>query len=116
MNKKIAINDAITKIIKKVTKKHVSFEELDNFDKRSVLEYLEENNLDSKMFWKKWYNILVKSFFVETYSLEPDIIEKIKTGAKNTGLSESQFIAACIEFFFYKNKTCKNIEEVLPSL
>ncbi len=51
----------------------------------------------------------------KTYSLEPDIIEKIKTGAKNTGLSESEFIAACIEFFFYKNNSCKNIKEVLPS-
>lgn len=40
----------------------------------------------------------------KTYSLEPEIIEKIKNGAKNTGLSESQFIAACIEFF-YKNST-----------
>lgn len=39
----------------------------------------------------------------KTYSLDPEIIEKIKTGAKNSGLSESQFIAACIEFFFYKN-------------
>ena len=39
----------------------------------------------------------------KTYSFEPEIIEKIKTGAKNTGLSESQFITACIEFFFYKN-------------
>ena len=43
-----------------------------------------------------------------TYSLDPEIIEKIKTGAKNTGLSESQFIAACIEYFFYKNISCQN--------
>lgn len=50
----------------------------------------------------------------KTYSFEPEIIEKIKTGAKNSGLSESQFIAACIEFFFYKNNTCQNTKEVLP--
>ena len=49
-----------------------------------------------------------------TYSFEPEIIEKIKTGAKNTGLSESQFIAACIEFFFYKNSSCQNKKEGLP--
>jgi hypothetical protein len=49
-----------------------------------------------------------------TYSFEPEIIEKIKIGAKNTGLSESQFIAACIEYFFYKNSSCQNKKEGLP--
>ena len=50
----------------------------------------------------------------KTYSFEPEIIEKIKTGANNTGLSESQFIAACIEFFFYKNNFTKKNKEVSP--
>ena len=49
-----------------------------------------------------------------TFECSPELLQKIKEGSKNSGLSESQFIAACIEFFFYKNNTCKNIKEVLP--
>lgn len=49
-----------------------------------------------------------------TFNCSPEIIQKIKIGSENSGLSESQFIAACIEYFFYKNNSCQNKKEGLP--
>lgn len=37
-----------------------------------------------------------------TFECTPEFKEKIKKGSKDCSLSESQFIAVCIEFFFYK--------------
>jgi len=49
-----------------------------------------------------------------TFECTPELKEKIKKGSKDCSLSESQFIAACIEFFFYKNYPCQNKKDAIP--
>lgn len=49
-----------------------------------------------------------------TFECTPELKEKIKKGSKDCSLSESKFIAACIEFFSYKNSSCQNKKEGLP--
>ena len=76
------------------------------------------------MVFQFYYKLLANSIFsfysnymentVYTFNCSPEILEKIKIGSENSGLSESQFIATCIEYFFYKNSSCQNKKEGLP--
>ncbi len=50
-------------IIKKVTHKKVAFLDLENIDKNQVLRYIEQNNLDIKVFGEKWFDILSNKFY-----------------------------------------------------
>ena len=49
-----------------------------------------------------------------TFNCSQEVLQKIKKGSESSGLSESDFIAACIDFFFYKNIPCQNKKEVIP--
>lgn len=59
----------LDKIIKKKTNKNLSFNELEDGDKLSVLLYIKNNRLDIKVNKKKWFDILTKCFYVENYAL-----------------------------------------------
>jgi hypothetical protein len=55
-----------------------------------------------------------KTKTVCNFNLTPETLQKIKNGAKNSALSESQFIAACIEYFYLKEIPCQNKKEAIP--
>lgn len=62
----------IADAIKKNVKKSIPFEELEGFQKRAVLEYIEKNGLTAKALGTKWYNPLNKNFYTEVFVLDND--------------------------------------------
>lgn len=60
----------LSNIIRKVTYKQVSFSELNDNEKSKVLQYIQNYNLDIKVFDKRGFDVLEQKFFVIEFILE----------------------------------------------
>lgn len=60
----------LSKIIRKVTYKHISFGELLDNEKNKVLQYIQNYNLDIKAFDKRGFDALEQKFFAIEFILE----------------------------------------------
>lgn len=67
---------SLQEVIKRKTKRKASFFELEQNDQRSILDYIQQHNIDIKIFEKKWYDILTKKF----YAIELKVRENSSTG------------------------------------
>ena len=74
-------------IIKRKTKRRVSFLELEHDERRGVLDYIENNKIDIRVFGYKWYDILSKKFFAIEYKPR----EETTFGIDETELSFDSF-------------------------
>ena len=64
----------LSKIILKVTQKNDSFKYLINDEKIKVLQYIQNYNLDIKVFYRKGFDFLKQKFFAIEYLLENQAI------------------------------------------
>ena len=78
-------------IIKRKTKRRVSFLELEHDERRGVLDYIENNKIDIRVFGYKWYDILSKKFFAIEYKPK----EETTFGIDETELSFDSFEDFC---------------------
>lgn len=58
---------SLPEIIEKKTKRKASFYELNPVEQRSVLNYIEDSNIDLKIFKRKWYDVLSNKFYAVEY-------------------------------------------------
>ena len=61
---------SLLEIIKKKTRREAIFDDLDDREKLSVLEYINNNSLDNKVFDIKGYDVLTNTFFAYEYILD----------------------------------------------
>ena len=61
---------SLSEIIKKKIRRETAFDELDEREKFSVLEYIKKHELDNKIFKNKGYDVLSKTFFAYEYILD----------------------------------------------
>ena len=54
-------------IIQKILQKDTSFLELYSGDQREVLNYIQSQNLNMRVFGHKWYDILTRKFYAIEY-------------------------------------------------
>ena len=78
---------SLSEVIKKKTRKQASFFELEPDDKRGVLDYIQQHNIDIKVFEKKWYDVLTKKF----YSIELKPREDLSFGMTRKKLEHESF-------------------------
>ena len=75
MKKETSItNLSLPDIIKRKTKRKVPFLELEHDEQRGVLDYIENNKIDIRVFGYKWYDILSKKFFAIEYKPKEETI------------------------------------------
>lgn len=55
---------SLPEVIKRKTKRNVSFFELEVDEQRGVLDYIRQHSINIRIFEKKWYDILTKKFYV----------------------------------------------------
>lgn len=72
-NKKDISNLTLPQVIQIKLKSKLSFEELENFDKGLIIQYIHDNDIQIKIFTKLGYDIINKSFFVVEYVYRDDI-------------------------------------------
>ena len=72
----------LQKIIKLKTKKCCTFLELSDSEKKDVLEYINNKNLDIKIFGYKWFDILASKFYVDEYFIDKENIGLIGKNRK----------------------------------
>lgn len=59
-------------VIKKKVHHKASFDELESDDKRAILKYIQNKQLNIKAFGKKWFDILTQKFYAIQWSLYDD--------------------------------------------
>ena len=62
----------LPEIIKRKTKRKCSFFELEQEDKRGVLDYIQSHQIDIKIYGLRWFDVLSKKFYVEEYIASDD--------------------------------------------
>lgn len=72
----------LQKIIKLKAKKYCTFLELCDSEKKDVLEYIDNKNLDIKIFGYKWFDILSSKFYVDEYFIDKENIGLIGKNRK----------------------------------
>lgn len=75
-NKAGLSNLTLPQVIQRELKSKLTFEELENFDKGLVIQYIHDHEIQIKIFKKIGYDIIKKSFFVVEYVYREDIPRK----------------------------------------
>ena len=68
IQKKMSLPAAIQKSVGRISR----FSNLENFEKRTVLEYIKNNKLDIKVFGEKYFDVLTQKFYAEEYLLDDE--------------------------------------------
>ncbi len=106
---------SLLEVIKKKVKCKVPFLELERDQQRSVLDYINNNHLDIRVFGYKWYDILSKKFFAIEYKSR----EESFLGIDEIELSFDSFqdFYDCVRGDIYQNSCfygyCFSNEEIL---
>lgn len=73
---------SLLEVIKKATKRKCSFFELDYHDQIDILDYIQDHNLNIKVFGRKWFDILTNKFYCIELKPREDLsfgIEKVES-------------------------------------
>lgn len=76
-------NLTLPQVIQRKLKSKLYFEELENFDKGVIIQYIHENEIDIKIFKKIGYDIIKKCFFGVEYVYRDDIPRHYDIERKN---------------------------------
>ena len=71
-NNEIVAQLSLAEIIKKKIKRESEFEDLDQYQKFSILEYIKKHKLEIKIFKYKGYDVLTGKFFVYEYVIDEE--------------------------------------------
>ena len=76
-------------VIKRKTKRKVTFFELSHDEQRGVLDYIQSHNIDIKVFGCKWYDILSGKFFTIEYLPREDSLFVDTNGPQDQIISKT---------------------------